>query len=183
MPGSDGKYPYESWNELKMLDPLKRFARKEALEIMVDGDADVFHFSSRLSIFLKTPLLRSTIPFLLDELDGRSSSCMSRASRNTLKPGLQNSGSADSLFGDPWRQIHWVSKAMRMVSYDQSETMVLSPYFVSISARLIISNFLLLIYTTVKSTWIDSLESSLTCVSDILTLCFGRPVDVQISQT
>lgn len=68
----------------------------------VDGAAVVLSRVSRDRTVLKTPLLRSTLPFLNDAREGLGRSVLLCANRNSSKNGLQNSGSSLNYFGAPW---------------------------------------------------------------------------------
>lgn len=65
----DGEYPLASWNALSVLFPQNRFVRNDARQTSVFGEDVVCSFLRRDSIFLKTPLFFSTIPFLLEDLE------------------------------------------------------------------------------------------------------------------
>ena len=68
----------------------------------VAGEADVFSRATRDRIALNVPLFISTMPFFHDDLDGREVVATSWDFKNSVKNGLENSGSELKEVGELW---------------------------------------------------------------------------------
>lgn len=101
-----GRYPRANWKELTVDLPNIRFEKNEDLATSSSTPAFVFSLDSFSKTVLNTPLLRSTRPFLCDDLAGRSFTWIPCPFRYFVKNGRQSSGTALKYSGAPWRHSH-----------------------------------------------------------------------------
>lgn len=101
-----GEYRLSSWNALIILVPLSIFVKNDALEITVAGGAAAFSLYSLSETAFKTSLFLSTIQFLCDDLDGRSSRQISSPVKNACVFSLQNFRSTANRLGAASRHVH-----------------------------------------------------------------------------
>lgn len=167
---SDGEYPLASWNLLNVELPWIKLLRKDVHAIRVAGEAMVFSLETRASMELNKPLSRSTLPFLVEHLAGRSSILILCEFMSFFSTGWLNLGSELKYFGAPWCYIYTVPSLLHISAASFFVIIDLSPYFFPASIMFMTSYLTFAMYTTRKLACFVSLNSSFTCESETFLL-------------
>lgn len=131
---------------------------------------------------LYTPVLRSTMPSMFDDLGGWFSTSSLCPYKKFLGTGLHNVESAEKQWRNFCLEVYMFPIWFCVVSALWSSTISYSSYEVHVSTMFEVTKLLWWIYATRKSAWISSLNAWLTWRREILRLLRGLPLDTHMSQ-